>query len=102
MQKRGMARRAGGQPRLDEKSEKPLKSFEQPSNNHRSSIVTSRSPHAHRTPAARSQRAGRWLSAPALDGGGLGSWRAQNAYLSNEPRTCEVKEFGIPPFRQGQ
>src|ERR1035438_575369 len=98
IQKRGMARRAGGQPRLDEKSEKPLKSFEQPSKYHRRTIVTSRSPHAPRTPAAHSQRAGRWLSAPAPDAGGLGSWRAQNAYLSNESRTCEVKEFGIPPL----
>jgi hypothetical protein len=36
--KRGMAWWAARQQRLEEKSEKPLKSFEQPSNNHRRTI----------------------------------------------------------------
>src|ERR1017187_5590631 len=73
MQKPGIARWAGGQPRLDEKRKNPNSfedpsnihrtTIEQPSNNHRttinkpsnthrSSIVTSRSPHASSTLAA--------------------------------------------------
>jgi hypothetical protein len=38
LQKPAMARWVGGQERLEEKSEKPLKSFEDPSKYHRSSI----------------------------------------------------------------
>ena len=38
MRKRGMARWAGGQPRLEEKRRKPLNSFEHPSKIHRRSI----------------------------------------------------------------
>ena len=52
MQKRGMARWVGGQHRLEEKSEKPLKSFEEPSKNHRNITLTSRSQHASSTFAA--------------------------------------------------
>jgi hypothetical protein len=76
MQKRGMARWVGGQHRLEEKSEKPLKSFEEPSKNHRRTIVTSRLHHARNTPAARSPQAGRWLSLPEPNGGGFGSGRS--------------------------
>ena len=59
MQKRGMARWLGVQHRLEEKRQKPPKSFEVPSKYHRRSFVTSRSHHAYHTPAARSQQAGR-------------------------------------------
>ena len=38
--------KAGGQRRMEEKSENPLKSFEEPSKNHRRTIVTSRLQHA--------------------------------------------------------
>jgi hypothetical protein len=46
MRKRGMAWWVAGQQGLEKKSEKPLKSFEEPSKNHRSSFVTSRLHHA--------------------------------------------------------
>src|ERR1039458_1209964 len=62
MQKPGIARWAGGQPRLDEKRKNP-NSFEDPSNIHRTTIehssklhrnitLTTRSPHASSTLAA--------------------------------------------------
>ena len=76
MRKRGMARWAGGQPRLEEKRQKPLNSFEEPSKIHRRPFVTSRLQHAYRTPAVRLQQAGHWLRVPEPDGGGLGSWRS--------------------------
>ena len=38
MQKRGMARWVGGQQRFEEKRQKPPKSFEEPSKNHRRTI----------------------------------------------------------------
>jgi hypothetical protein len=37
---------------MEEKSEKPLKSIEEPSKNHRNITLTSRLPHASRTLAA--------------------------------------------------
>ena len=38
MQSRGMARWAGGQQRLEEESEKPMKSIEDPSKYHRRTV----------------------------------------------------------------
>ena len=57
MQKRGMARWAGGQQRLEEKRQPPPKSFEVPSKYHRRSFVTSRLHHPYHTPASRLQHA---------------------------------------------
>jgi hypothetical protein len=42
--------------------------IEEPSKNHRRTIVTSRLHHAYHTPPARPQQAGRWLSVPESDG----------------------------------
>ena len=64
MQKRGMARWLGVQHRLEEKRQKPPKSFEEPSKNLRNITITSPLPHASRTLAAgwacRSRTMGAW------------------------------------------
>ena len=46
MQKRGLARWVHGQPRLEEKKQEPLSSFEEPSKNHRNITLTTPEPPA--------------------------------------------------------
>jgi len=58
----------GGQQRLEEESEKPPKSFEEPSKFHRSSIEVPSKHHAHITLTSRQQQAEWRLAVPGLEG----------------------------------
>src|ERR1035441_6489733 len=72
--------RSGGQPqRSEEKREESLKSFEQPSKYHRSTIVTSRLHHANRTLAAGWVLAGSARAARGLRASLIG-WRMSCRY----------------------